>query len=517
MRRTRPFLALCLCALLALSGCGEPEPLPSPTATPEPTPSPTAQPPARFSLGWDPAASLHPITGESQVNQELTGLVYQGLYELDNTFTPRPVLAQSAAVSEDGLTWTFTLKSGAVFSDGTPLTAAHGAASLNAARAAPLYAPRLVGLTGAAAGEDGALIVTLSAPNGNLPALLDVPIVLEQPEGAAPLGTGYYCYEQSGEQLLLRANPHNPSASALPYDAIPLTPASDAASRIAAFDSGEVSCVTTDFTSPYALGYSSSYEATDFPTTTLLYVGFQAGGGMCRSPLVRRAFSMALDRQEAVRLDLSGHGDGACLPVSPLSGEYGQTAADALAYDLEQAAALLEEAGYEKKEDGLLYDRRDPAEVTLLVNSDNDARQAIANRLARALEELGVTVTVTRLPWSGYTAALEKGDFDLYLGEVRLTGDFDPTALLAGELNYGGFYSEELSARLAQWKAARGEGRAQAANALWEQFAQEAPIAPVCFKRGSLLMRWGMAANLTPTRANPYYQMDQWITTGYGR
>ena len=238
---------------------------------------------------------------------------------------------------------------------------------------------------------------------------------------------------------------------------------------------------------------------------------------MCRSPLVRRAFSMALDREEAVRLDLSGHGDGACLPISPLSGEYSRTAADTLAYDLEQAAALLEEAGYTKQEDRLLYSGRAPAEVTLLVNSDNDVRQAIANRLARALEELGVTVTVTRLPWSGYTAALEKGDFDLYLGEVRLTGDFDPTALLAGELNYGGFYSEELSARLAQWKTARGDGRAQAAVALWEQFAQDAPIAPVCFKRGSLLMRWGMAANLTPTRANPYYQMDQWITTGYGR
>ena len=64
MRRARPLLALCLCALLALSGCGEPEPLPSPTDTPEPTPGPTAQPVARFSLGWDPAAPIHPITGE---------------------------------------------------------------------------------------------------------------------------------------------------------------------------------------------------------------------------------------------------------------------------------------------------------------------------------------------------------------------------------------------------------------------------------------------------------------------
>ena len=63
---------------------------------------------------------------------------------------------------------------------------------------------------------------------------------------------------------------------------------------------------------------------------------------MCRSPLVRRAFSLSLDREGAVRSDLSGHGDPAALPVSPLSGEYSQSAADALSFDLEQAAALLE-------------------------------------------------------------------------------------------------------------------------------------------------------------------------------
>lgn len=513
MRRARPFLALCL-GLLLLPGCVGPEPLPAPTDTPAPTQSQTPQTPARFSLGYDPAASLHPITGDSQVNQELTGLVFQGLYELDNTFTPQPVLAQSAAVSEDGLTWTFTLKTGAVFSDGTPLTAAQAAASLNSARTSALYAQRLAGVTDAAAGEGDALVVTLSAPNGNLPALLDVPIVLEQPEGTAPLGTGYYHYEQSGEELLLRPNPHNAAASALPYTAIPLTPVSDSESRIAAFDSGEVSCVTTDFTDPYALGYSSSYETTDFPTTALLYLGFRTGEGMCASPLVRQALSMALDRASAVRVDLSGHGDEACLPVSPLSGEYSRTAADTLDYDLEGAAALLEQAGYEKKEDGLLYDRRDPAALTLLVNSDNDGRQAVAARLAQALEELGITVMVQRLPWSGYTAALAKGEFDLYLAEVRLTGDFDPTALLTGELNYGGFEGEELSALLAQWRSARGSQRTQAANALWERFAQDVPIAPVCFKRGSLLMRWGMAANLSPTRGNPYSRMEEWITAG---
>ena len=496
--------ALCLCAALLLCSCEQPEPQPT-----------------RFSLSYDPTASLHPITGVSQVNQELTGLVYQGLYELDNTFTPRPVLAASASVSGDGLAWTFTLAADAAFSDGTPLSAHHVAASLNRARTSALYAARLTDVVSVAAGADGAVTVTLAAPNGNLPALLDIPIVLEQEPAEdgtappAPLGTGYYQYERAGDQLYLLANPYYRSAAALPYPSVPLVPVSDTGARIAAFDSGEVTAVATEFSSPYALGYSGTYESSDYPTTSLLYVGFNAADGVCKSPLVRRAISRVFDRAELVSVRLSEHGDPSALPVSPLSGEYSETAAALLEYDLDAAAQLLAEAGYTlNEEDGLLYDWYAPVKVTLLVNSDNDVRQAAARQLADALGSLGVTVTVSSLSWGSFTAALAEGEFDLYLGEVRLTGDFDPSAILTGELNYGGFESEELTLALAQWRAARGTARVQAANALWEQFAQDAPIAALCFMRGSLLIRWGVAFNLQPTRANPYYQIESWTIPG---
>lgn len=511
MRRALALL-LAVCLGLSLLGCEQEEPQPSPSGSPSPPPTRTAET-ARFSLGYDPSASLHPITGDSQVNQELTGLVYQGLYELDNSFTPQPALAASGAPGGDGYSWTFTITPGVLFSDGTPLTAQHAAASLNAARTSELYAGRLAAITGVAAADDATLVVSLSAPNGALPALLDVPIVLEQEDGSAPLGTGCYRYELVGERLYLQVNPSHPGTAALPYATIPLTPVTGANQRIAAFDSGEITAVTTEFSDPYALGYSSSYETCDYPTTALLYVGFNAASGPCRSGLVRQAFSRAFDRESLVQVRLSGHGDAACLPISPVHTGYDQEAAGGLSYDPDGAAALLAQAGCEKnEEDGLLYQGREPLAVTLLVNSDNEVRQGLAEVLAGALGELGVSVTLDTRSWGGYLAALEGGQFDLYLGEVRLTGDFDPSSLLTGPLNYGVAASEELTQALAAWRGAQGEARAQAGKALWAAFAQDAPIAPLCFKRGSLLVRWGMVSDLQPTRANPFYRMEEWTT-----
>lgn len=501
-------LALLLAAALAvtLTACGGEPIQPVESQTPAPTAPAERQP---FALAYDPGGSLHPITGFNQVNLDLAPLVYEGLYELDNTFTAQPVLAGEASVSEDGLTWTIALKSGVCFSDGTPLTADHVAASLNTARSSTLYASRLSGVASVQAG-DGEVSIVLSAPNGALPALLDIPVVLEQ-ENGIPLGTGRYRFAGEGDSFALVVNPNYDGDDGLPYDGIPLRAVTTADERIAAFDSGEVTAVTTDFSSAYALGYSGSYETCDYPTTNLIYVGFRTTAGPCQSPQVRQAFSRLFDRVSVVKSLLAGHGDPACLPISPSHGDYDESAAALLDYDVQQAEELLAAAGYARGEDGLWYSRRTSLAVTLIVNSDSVAKQNIADYLAASLEGMGVTVTVKKLAWEDYEGALKKGNFDLYIGEVRLTGDFDPTQLLTGSLNYGGYSSEAVSALLTAWRAAQGEVRTQAAEQLWLALAEEVPLAPLCFKRGSLLVRWGMVTNLQPTRGDPFHHMEDWV------
>lgn len=510
----KQLISLLLAGILCLSLCACREETPVVSQTP--SPQPTAQPEEtkEFALAYDPTAELNPITGESRVNQMLTSLVYESLYRLDETFAPQPVLAQGAEVDESGLVWTISVREDVVFSDGTPLEAKHVVSSLKLAMKSTLYGGRLSKVESVKA-KDGTVVIRLTEPNGGLLSLLDLPVILETEEGVVPLGTGRYRYVQDGERVYLLQNYHRDEE--LPCSLIPLYTATTVNERIETFDSGLVSAVVTDLTSPYAMGYSGSYEIWDYDTTDLLYVGFKAVESPCESVFVRQAFAKAFDRAAIVKEILDEHGVEAKLPVHPMHENWHEEAASTLEYDLQAAAELLGQAGYQRDEEtGLLRRKKETLEVTLLVNSDNGAKLAIADRLAEAMTSLGVAVTVSKLPWKDYMTALTTGAFDLYLGEVRLTADFDVTELLTGSLNYGGFDSALLESALVKRNTTTGHQRYWYSRALWEDFVQEVPIAPLCFKKESLLLTWGMGIHPTPLRGDPFFGMEHWPSRRVG-
>ena len=495
--------------LLSLTACGEVPQTESESPSLSPSPAVTAEPEETvFALGYAGASTLHPLETADQSNLDVAALVYEGLYELDENFEPQPLLAQSASVSEDGLVWTITLRTDAAFSDGSLLTAEQVVSSLKKARSGGAYAARLEGIA-SVKGQEGAVVITLLTPNGALPALLDVPIVLEREEGL-PLGTGPYVFDGDGDSLWLAANPNWWQRRSPLYDTIPLRENQSLEERVSAFDSGEVTAVTTDFTASNALGYSGTYETHDFSSTNLLFVGFNMTDGACTDPKLRAALSRAFDRGSVVNVLLSGHGEEAELPIHPQNSQYSRTAADLLSYDLDGARALLEEAGYTYNEEHRLMRGRQQVSLTFLVNRDSLVKQNIADHIAQDLRELGMEVTVEKLNWEEYTTALTAGNFDLYLGEVRLTGDFDITSLLSGTLNYGGYGNETVLALLQSWKGSSGSSREEAAQALYLAMAEDLPFASLCFKRNSLLVRWGLAEGLSPVRGNPFAGIEDW-------
>ena len=118
-------------------------------------------------------------------------------------------------------------------------------------------------------------------------------------------------------------------------------------------------------------------------------------------------------------------------------------------------------------------------ELTLIVNGENPAKVSAAQLIAYQLESAGMQVTLRELTFEDFTAALSRGDFDLYLGEVVLPADFSLFALLSpgGELNYGGWTFWECYTLLLELAQAEEADRPQAAAALCEFMLEEVPIA----------------------------------------
>lgn len=500
----KALIAFTTALALLLAGCGG-SPQPSPSPEPTPTPSQT-QPQKQFALPYQPGASLHPITSNNRANLVLACLVYQGLFELDNTFTPHAVLCSQYSTPDAGTTWNFTVSS-AVFSDGSPVTADDVAASLELARRSEIYAGRLADVRRISVSSDSTVTVTLTRPNTNLPALLDIPIVRAGSDGSMPLGTGAYTFvEDNGPLRLLLRSADYPNA---PKE-ISLFPIGAADDLIYAFDSGEVSLVLSDLTGANALGYSSGYESFDHPTTTMLYVGFNTVRGFCRESLVRQAVSLSFDRNTVTTSLLAGHADATCLPLSPRSFLHSESHEKAGAYNPTAAAQLLTNAGFVKGGNDLLYRRGAPLSLVFIVNTDNPFKLSIAEYLVKEMTSLGISVQLKKLPWDDYVAALSRGSFDLYLGEVSLTADFDLNALLGqkGSLNYGGYRSTEFQYLHEQLRRADEGSRNQAAEDLLTRFQTDAPLAPLCFKSHSVLTQWKAVSGLNPTRQNPFYQLE---------
>ena len=162
--------------------------------------------PAAFTLPYDPDQTLDPVTCADGMQQVAGSLIYEGLFRLDRQLEPQPWLCQSYTYDAASLTYTFTLRSGVTFSDGSPLTAADAAATLRRAKSSQRDSARLAHV-GAVSAGGGGVVGTLSRPDAGLPALLDIPIVKSgTEESLTPVGTGPYYFTTDEEGACLASH-----------------------------------------------------------------------------------------------------------------------------------------------------------------------------------------------------------------------------------------------------------------------------------------------------------------------
>lgn len=509
MKHLFRLLCLCLCLCLCLTLCGCAQELPEADAAPgamlpEGAASSEEQPlnredalPEDFSLPYDASSTLDPIVCPDGAQQVVGALLYEGLYALNERLEPEPVLCASAEYDPERLTWTFRLREDVTFSDGSPLSASHAAAALRRAMASRRYQARLACVQSVRVSR-GAVVVALDRPNAALPALLDIPIVKSGTEDRlVPLGTGPYVLTEEDGGPCLTANAGWRGDAALPCARIPLVDCSGDDHVRYQFSTRAVQLITADLTGGSSFNVSGGVDVWDADTAVLLYLGFNLNREALGSSAARRALGLGIDREAVASACLSGHALAAQFPVSPASPLYPKA--------LEEPYSP---AAFEKAMADAGLDTGGTVPLTLLVNSEDPFKLAVANYLASALSGFDWKLTVDPRPWEEFQAALAAGDYDLYFGEVRLTADWDlsPLAGTGGALNFGGFSDPVLDEAMTACAAAE-KGRDRFLSSLCARLRWQSPILPLCFKRTSVLTQAGAAEGLSPTAGNPFYNL----------
>ena len=359
--------------------------------------------------------------------------------------------AESWEASEDGLTWTFTMRDGLKWSDGTDLTAKDFEYSFkrmaNPDTAAP-YAETCLGMIdgfdAAQAGDPDALNVKASDDGKTLTIVLSYPCsyfdkmaafaAMSPVQQATVEANGdSWCtsadtFVSNGpymitdwtpsERIVLSKNPNYVGgwdSSKIVSDTITLLLLEDSSASFAAYNSGEAVLIK-DVPTDEIPSLTKAEDGGDFYVDTILgtyYVSLNLQRDAFKDAKVRKALSLAIDRDYVANTIMQGTYTTADSIVGPGivdesgyfhdNGNAPYISADYEA-NLAEAKKLLEEAGYPNGEG-----------YPTIEYSTNDAgyHVPLAEYLQQAWGDLGITLTINKMEWSSFTPARRAGEFDV--------------------------------------------------------------------------------------------------------
>jgi peptide/nickel transport system substrate-binding protein len=396
--------------------------------------------------------TFNPFKRRFTITYETSMMTYETLARIGaDDYEPEPGLATEWSESEDGLTWTFQIREGATWSDGEPLTARDVAYTYNLLienQAIRDWNIDFAGnLVSAEAPDDTTFVLTLAEPAPAEVLYREVYIVPEHvwstyPDPAAddanqlPLvGSGPFQVTEyeTDEFIRLEANERYwdgaPGFDEVVYDYYVET---DAA--VAALEAGEVDIVGSGMQGGLNPAQMEALESQDHVTAndaqgrryvsltlnhgTVTQDGTEFGDGhpALKDPVVRMAMHTAIDKQVLVDTVLDGSGSPATSLIPSIFEQWHWDGGDSLvAFDLAEANRMLDEAGYERGEDGirLMPGGGERLSFRFYHHADNIAYATIVEFVTEWWAELGLEVNAEAIEQGTLNDLAYLGEFDI--------------------------------------------------------------------------------------------------------
>lgn len=409
----------------------------------------------------------NPETLDPALNSAVDGgntiiTVFETLLIINENNEAVPGQAESWTTSEDGLTWTFTMRDGLKWSDGTDLNAKdfeysfkrmadpdtaapyaetclgmidgfEEAAGFPDADGNPTVEPNLDALNVKASDDGKTLTIVLAYPCSYFDKIVAFAAMSPVQKATVEANGDAWCtspdtYVCNGpfmitewtpsERIVLTKNPNYVGgwdSSKIVSESITLLLLEDSSASFAAYNSGEAQLIK-DVPTDEIPSLTKAEDGGDFYVDTILgtyYVSLNLKRDAFKDAKVRRALSLAIDRDYVANTIMQGTYSTADSIVGPGivdengyfhdNGNAPYISADYEA-NLAEAKKLLADAGYPNGEG-----------YPTLEYSTNDAgyHVPLAEYLQQAWSDLGITLTISKMEWSSFTAARRAGEYDV--------------------------------------------------------------------------------------------------------
>lgn len=436
------FLLVALVFSLSLTGCGGTEETAAPPDNNQ-QPAPPKDKVLVFGRGGD-SVSLDPANVTDGESLNVTTNIYDTLIDYaEGTTDLVPGLALSWDSSEDGLVWTFNLRQGVKFHDGTDFNA--DAVVFNFNRWMDPEHPYHQGnfpyydyMFGGFKGDEGHVIKEVVAKDANtvefhlnfpqgpfLSNLAMSPFAIASPTaiekygdkfGENPVGTGPFVFESwtRNDKVVLTKNPDYYQAGYPLLDKLVFKSIPDNSARFIALQSGEIDMMDGVNPDDVTLAEANSkLEVWLRPSMNVGYLAFNTEKKPFDNPKVRQALNMAVNKQGLIDAFYNSLAEPAKNPMPPSIWGYNDAIQD-YKYDLDAAKDLLAEAGYPNGFETELWYMPVPRPYM-------PQGKKIAEAIQSDFEKIGVKATLRTEEWATYLDLTGKGEHTMAL--LGWTGD----------------------------------------------------------------------------------------------
>ncbi len=463
--------------------------------------------------------TLNPIFSDSESLGNLSFLMYDSLFALDEKMKAVPKLADYYEISDGGMACIVYLKQGCKFHSGDNFGAKDVIYTISQIRLKGVngrYHNNILNIKDVYESE-GKLVFSLYTPEPLFVNNLCFPII-KRGTGEKidiPNGTGPYKYVASPLTRAMYFDVNNDYFGEKPIlknAVITIVPSFENQIYALKYNRCDAVCVSNEELEKYNTGA----RRVQYNNRQLTFMGINGTDNFLSFSAARRAISNCIDREAIINEVLFGSAEAAILPYPRQSYIYPKRFNE-IKKNLESATKELTDVGFEKGEDGIYVLTKEDgkkvrARVEILVNSENEKRVKTAKKIAENMATVGIEGSVVSVGFETYSERIAGGKYDLFIGETLLDNAFNTDLLFGPDARFSLCLTQSITDAILKKKSAIKEDDVTGAySELCDALVNQVPLICLYFKNDAVLLGNRLDIGNYAVLGNEFSNINTWV------